>query len=64
MSLKSEKVHNQRGEGGKKMGKIGQDPLRNMCKGHMDKAKAWFEGGRWGWVGQGAEVGENGDSCT
>ena len=40
------------------MGKIGEGPSRNMCKGHMDKAKGGrFMGGRWAWVGHGAKVG-------
>ena len=36
-----------------------------MYEGHMNKAKGGgFEGGRWGWVGAGDIVGENGDNCT
>ena len=36
----------------------GEGSSRNMCKGHMDKAKGGrFEGGRQGWVGQGGHGG-------
>ena len=36
------------------MGKIGEGSLRNMYKGHMDKAKRGrIKSGRWGWVGRG-----------
>ena len=39
------------------MGEIGEGPSRNMYKGHIDKAKGdRFDGGKWGWVGQGAVV--------
>ena len=34
---------------------MGEGPLRNMYKGHMDKAEGGrFEGGRWGWEGWGS----------
>ena len=40
------------------MGKIGEGPSRNMCKGHMDKAKEGrFKGGKWEWVGWSGMVG-------
>ena len=36
------------------MGGKGGRVVRNMYKGHMDKAKAGrIEGGRWGWLGWG-----------
>ena len=36
-----------------------------MYKGQMGKTKTdRIEGGRQGWVGRGAVVGENGDNCT
>ena len=39
--------------------------IKEMYKGHMDKAKVGrFEGGTWGWVGGGKWWGENGDNCT
>ena len=35
------------------MEKIGEEPSRNMYKGHMDKAKGGsFKGGRLGWSGE------------
>ena len=38
--------------------KIGEGPSRDMYKGHKDEAKVGrFEGGRWGWMGQGAMEG-------
>ena len=47
-------------------GIIGEGPLRNMYKGHMDKAKVRVGlrvggGDRWG---QGGVVEGNGDNCT
>ena len=38
---------------------------KNLYKGHIDKASGGrFKGVRWGWVGCGGVVGENGDNCT
>ena len=47
-----------RGEGKEGLwGTTGEEPSRNMYKGPMDKAKGGrFDGGRWGWVGQGGMV--------
>ena len=40
------------------MGGKGEGLLRNMYKGHMDKAKgSRIESGRWGWPGLGGMVG-------
>ena len=48
---------NYRGRG-RVNGIIGEGPSRNMYNGHMDKAKGCrFEGGNWGWGGQGGLVG-------
>ena len=36
---------------------MGEGSSRNLCKGHMDKAKGGgFKGVRCGWVGQGHGV--------
>ena len=36
---------------------IGEVTSKNMYTGHIDKAKGdRFDGGKWGWVGQGAVV--------
>ena len=53
----------------KKMwGKIGEESLRNMYKGHMDKAKGGKAGSRVGggdrWGEWEAWWGENGDNCA
>ena len=49
---------NQRGGRRVIMEKIGEEPSRNMYKGHMDKAKGGrFKVGRQGWVGCWAMVG-------
>ena len=38
--------------------------IKEMYKGHIDKANGGrFQGGRQGWVG-GVWWGENGDNCT
>ena len=45
--------------------KEGEGLLRNMNKGPMDKVKGGrVKDGRWGWVGQGVVVGENGYNYT
>ena len=47
------------------MGRKGRRVVRNMYKGHMDKAKEGrMDSRRQEWVGQGGPVGENGDNYT
>ena len=47
------------------MGRNRVRAIKDMYKGHMDKAKRGrFEGGRQEWVGLEAWWGENGDNCT
>ena len=47
------------------MGDKGGKVVKNMYKGHMDKAKGgWDQGWDGGMAGVGEWSGENGDNCT
>ena len=68
---KKNKLTVTRGERGRGRGITGEDKgrvkSRSMYKGSMDKdtgVAGRTDSGRWGWVGQGRVMGENGDICN